>query len=396
MKTLNARPEDKIRTVLWVDPHLQHRSPSMKNLLAILPQLAARGWKIEAWCIRSDAPPELCKHTFFPSVMKAFPFLEMLMFDVMANLYAAWRWISGRRSTHVLVHSNGGNNLAADVASIHFLNPLWVRLQLRIRFRSVREVAGFFVSCFGAIMDLLMFAWPKRRLYLPVSDSVAEEVRKRQKKYCTTIVVPSVYDPVKFNPQIRAASRLPSRIELGYSPNDIVLGFTSQGAYRRKGLFLGVEALQIVRTANPNVKLLIIGGSPNVTNRLKRQLDLLAPDWKEWIQITGHVPDVARALCAADAFFYPSYFESFASVELEAVALVLPLLLTRHFGTEMTLRPGVNGELLSFDPKEMAGQIASAVKRLSEYDQSGVNRGITVAQFAEQILAAYETAVAAK
>jgi glycosyltransferase involved in cell wall biosynthesis len=364
----------------------------MKNLLAILPHLVAKGWKVEAWCIRSDAPPDLCKHTFFPALMKWFPFLEMLLFDLMSNLYSAWRWISGRQNRHVLVHSNGANNLASDIASIHFLSALWVRLQLRIRFRSVREVAGFFVSCFGALLDLLMYAWPKRRIYLPVSDSVADEVRKRQKKHCTTITIPSVYDPVKFNPQVRAVSRLPSRNDLGYSPNDIVLGFTSQGAYRRKGLFLGVEALQIARTANPHIKLLIIGGSAEVTNRLKRQLDSLAPDWKEWIQITGHVPDVAWTLSAADAFFYPSYFESFASVELEAVALGLPLLLTQHFGTEMTLRPGVNGELLSFDPKKMAGQIASAVKRLSEYDQSGENRGITVAQYAERILSVYETA----
>ena len=56
----------------------------MKNLLAILPDLVRKGWKVEAWCFRSDAPPELCNHTFFPT-LKWFPALEVLMFPVLAN-----------------------------------------------------------------------------------------------------------------------------------------------------------------------------------------------------------------------------------------------------------------------------------------------------------------------
>lgn len=364
----------------------------MKNLLAILPTLVASGWKVEAWCIRSDAPPELCKHTFFPQ-LKAFPALEMLLFALLSNLYALWRWALGSREARVVVHSSGGYHLGADVASIHFLGMLWVRRQFRLGVRSVREFGGFLFSCCGGLLDWMMYALPKRRLYLPVSDSVAGEVQKRQKPYCSTMTIPSVYDPAKFNPLFRAEAREASRNVLGYSQSDIVLAFTSQGGYRRKGLFLGLEALTIVRKSNPNVKLLVIGGNAKVIARLKHQLDSAVPDWQGWVQVAGHVPDLARALCAADAFFFPSYFESFASVELEAAALGIPLLLTPHFGTEMTLRPGINGELLSFEPSEMAAQIASALPRLSEYDRSGENRGITVTQFGERILAAYETVI---
>jgi glycosyltransferase involved in cell wall biosynthesis len=204
--------------------------------------------------------------------------------------------------------------------------------------------------------------------------------------------MPSVYDPEKFNPAVRENSRAASRKELGYADDDVVLAFASQGSHRRKGLFLGLQALQIVRRSNPRVKLLVIGGSPRVTAALGRELDAAARDWRTWVNVSGHVPDLAKALSAADAFFFPSYFESFASVELEAAALGLPLLLTAHFGTEMTLRPGINGELLSFEPREMAAQLAAAIARLPEYDRSGENRGLTLAQFRDRILAAYETA----
>ena len=367
----------------------------MKNLLAILPEIAGKGWKVEAWCIRSDAPADLCKHTYFPA-FKWFPTLEVLLFPALANLYALWRRLTGSRDATVLVHSTSACHLGADVTSVHFLHPLWLRLQLRLGVRGLRENAAFLVSCFGAFQDWLMFAWPKGRHYLPVSDSLAEEVLKRQKSYCSTITVPSVYDSAKFNPQVRAEARVPSRNDFGYSGDDIVLAFTSQGSYRRKGLFLGLEALQIVRASNPNVKLLIVGGSPKVTVALRQRFDGLVPDWQGWIKLAGHVPDIARALSAADAFFFPSYFESFASVELEAAALGLPLLLTKHFGIEMTLRPGINGELLSFEPREMAAQVATAITRLSQYDPSGQNRGLTVAQFGERILSAYESATSAK
>jgi glycosyltransferase involved in cell wall biosynthesis len=367
----------------------------MKNLLAILPDLVAKGWKIEAWCIRSDAPQSLCAHTFFPA-SRVFPALDVLLFPIFTNLYALWRRLLGNRDSRLLVHSTSANYLGADVVSVHFLNPLWVRLQLRLGFHSFREGCAFLVACYGAILDWLMLLWPKRRLYLPVSESLCLEVQDRQRQSCSTMTIPSVYDPARFSPRIRADVRNASRVELGYSPDDVVLAFASQGSHRRKGLFLGLEALQIARRSNSNIKLLIIGGSAKVTTRLKRQLDSLIPAWPGWIQVAGHVPNLGRALSAADALFFPSYFESFASVELEAAALGLPLLVTDHFGVEMTLRPGINGELLSFDPVEMAAQIVSAVKRLPGYDSSGWNRGITVAEFGERILSAYETALVNK
>ncbi|WP_306301512.1 glycosyltransferase family 4 protein [Verrucomicrobium spinosum] len=88
--------------------------------------------------------------------------------------------------------------------------------------------------------------------------------------------------------------------------------FASAGHYRRKGFFLAVEALRIVRQRHPQVKLLVVGGTPARLQALQDSLDKSHPDWREWMVFSGMVSDVERYYAAGDAFLFPSYSEAFA------------------------------------------------------------------------------------
>ena len=102
-------------------------------------------------------------------------------------------------------------------------------------------------------------------------------------------------------------------------------------------------------------------------------------------------PDVEKYYAASDTFLFPSYFEAFCLAEIEAAACGLPLLLTPHHGSEMILRDGKNGRLLSFDPSVMGEQIAEFIQDGLPNSEPGAGRGLTRAEYADTLLAAYES-----
>jgi len=351
----------------------------MKNLLHILPKLQKAGWNVEGWCSNCGVAEECLPRRIFP-IPRFLQHGTFLIFPLLVTFHALCCRLHRKPKTHMIVHGNGAYHLLANVVSIHFLCPHWVTMSRKIGIHSLKEALQFCMALAAAGLEWIMYKLPIERNYLAVSDSVATEIRKLCHKKCRVTVIPSAYDCSRYSPTIRNSLRDQSRANFGFRDTDIVLSFASQGGYRRKGLFLGLEAIHLTRKSNPSLRLLVIGGAPRVVKQLSKHLDANYADWEKWVTLAGHVPDMPAALSASDAFFFPSYFESFASVELEAAALGLPLLLTQHYGIEMTLEAGVNGELLSFDPIEMSEQLLRFASNTNKYRYLKP-RGVTMDEF---------------
>ncbi|MEK7282806.1 MAG: glycosyltransferase, partial [Acidobacteriota bacterium] len=67
--------------------------------------------------------------------------------------------------------------------------------------------------------------------------------------------------------------------------------------------------------------------------------------------------DIERYYASADIFVYPSAYEAFSLVSLEAAGAGLPLLVSRVNGTEDLVRPGVNGLFIEREPSDIAAKI---------------------------------------
>jgi len=377
--------------VLWVDAFVEYRDPGARQLLYALPRLQAEGWKVSIWCLRSDAPRESVDHIFLPALPLPGS-LRLLWFGLIANLYGAWRWLSGQPRPAEIIHANCGLYFPADLVSVHFLNCVWLRKHLALGFESLKEVAQFLIHCGGAIFERLQWWSPWTRKALPVSDSVGAEVRLRCRSQIEIETLPNAYDETRFNRDIRATHRLAVRDRFGWSEGEIAFAFMSLGHHKRKGFWLAVEALASLRAeGHGEIRFLVIGGLPPTLAALQHRLDRSFAGWREWIVFTGAQPAVEPYLAAADAFFYPSYFEAFCLAEIEAAALGLPLLLTPHHGSEMILRDGVNGCLLSFEPAQMAGQLRRFLERGAASFRYDIGQALTRTAYAERLLAIYES-----
>jgi UDP-glucose:(heptosyl)LPS alpha-1,3-glucosyltransferase len=97
-----------------------------------------------------------------------------------------------------------------------------------------------------------------------------------------------------------------------------------------------------------------------------------------WLGVTRDVP---LALAAADALVFPSTYEAFPLVALEAAAAGLPILATPVNGVRELIRDGESGFLIERDPDS----IAAVLRRLG--DDAGLRARVGAA--AREAVSAY-------
>lgn len=154
--------------------------------------------------------------------------------------------------------------------------------------------------------------------------------------------VPSEFDRERF------------RKDLGVDPEDLALVFVALGHFERKGLPLLLEALR--RLGNPRLKLLVVGGQPDLLAAYGSRVEQLGLKGK--LVFVGMQRDVRPYLWAADAFALPSFYETFSLVSFEAAAARLPLIVAPLYGVEEVLRDGENGILVERTSEGVAEGIA--------------------------------------
>jgi glycosyltransferase involved in cell wall biosynthesis len=384
--------------LLIVDPNVSHQSPSMKGVVRSLPALQRAGFKIELWCWHCDPDLAVERVVRLPRV-GAVRLLGSHAFGCWARLRAWWIFhVCGHRRPDV-IYSVAWYLPSCDICHVHFSPWDWERRQQNMGALSLRgwlERTGNRIGIRTA--DRFLRDTPARRI-LCVSNAVAADVRALLPALESRLgVLPNSYDASRFHSGVRNRWRTVMRQRLSYQATDCVFIFVSAGHYRRKGLFLAVEAIEVLRTRHPGARLLVVGGGERRLGALRSELDLSHPRWREFVQFTGTVPDVESYFAASDALLFPSYSEAFALVEIEAAACGLPLFLTRHHGSEMILQDGANGRCLEFDPPSIAEVLAEFVSGAWKPSPAQLHRVPDSETYArlltEELLAAASTAAA--
>jgi glycosyltransferase involved in cell wall biosynthesis len=170
-------------------------------------------------------------------------------------------------------------------------------------------------------------------------------------------VLPNCVDYDRLSHPSGQFDRTVFRQKLGFAASDVVLVFAALGQFERKGLPLLIDA--IATTQEPNVKLLVVGGSEHWIGEYGTRAKALGI--RERVQFVGMQADVAPYLWSADAFCVPSLYETFLLVGIESAAAGLPLLIPHLNGVEDYLIHGENGFLIERDVKSITAGIERLV-----------------------------------
>jgi glycosyltransferase involved in cell wall biosynthesis len=368
--------------LLVVDPDVSEQSPALRSLLLARSMLEREGVRFRFLTQRCDLQGEKGWHRVpggnWPSLVRIWSFL----------LYVhLWGWRHRLSTAPTVVLANDGMCLWADVVFFHFFNPAWLPIERKVARRQWRDHASRLRSWQGWLQDVMQIRFGRWKFLNAVSDSILDEIRPWASGRPGTLnVLPNAVPGARFSASSRLLLREDARRRFGYRREQSVFLFVSQGHHRRKGFWLAVEAVSLVRRRGfAGARFHVVGGHSATLRRLEVRLERDYPDWREWLRLVGMVSEPEVHFALADALLFPSHFEAFSLVEIEAASMGLPLLLTPHHGSEMILEDKVNGRLIPFDPAGIANILAEVIEHGLPAISPTVGRAISTEEFTARL-----------
>ena len=211
------------------------------------------------------------------------------------------------------------------------------------------------------------FFYPRLKTIVVPSRGLNRELKKEYSLNNISIIP----NPVKNNymkaPQTFDCDAF--RKAQGFNANDIVLVFVALGDFERKGLPIVFSALSMSK--DTRLRLLVVGGNGGLIREYKKSADAL--EISSQVKFVGMQKDVRPFLWASDCFVFPTMYEIFPLVVLEAAAAGLLLLVTNVYGVEEYIEDAVNCIII----ERNAESLKSAFDRLlamSDEDRKTIGR----------------------
>ncbi|MCD6568268.1 MAG: glycosyltransferase family 4 protein [Dehalococcoidia bacterium] len=252
---------------------------------------------------------------------------------------------------------------STDVITFHFCEREGLRLEkaniIEVPHRSVlqklKALDAKIYRRLAAFVEGLAFSHNSPKARIVVSQSMKREfIRHYGDAAESIIVIPNGVDLKMFNPANRPLYRDRIRQRHGISRSDLVL-MIAGGDWERKGVSYTIEALSLL--PRPDVKLLIVGSGDE---KLYGQLAELK-QVRERIIFVSHTSVLWEYYAASDVFVFPTIYEPFGLVIVEAMASGLPVITSGIAGAADVIIDGVNGLLLRepSDVNDLATKIES-------------------------------------
>lgn len=294
-----------------------------------------------------------------PMIMR--PRLARYLSFLLANTVALGARRLLRRPPYDVVLATGGDCVFSDVVNAHFCAAAWSDLLRRgavelpgatVRQRLRNAHYRLFLTVATKIERAMYRRRGLRRIVAVSEGTKRELVRYYGVSADRIAVVPNMVDErVRLAPAERARWRREIRARHGLPEEALVLLFVAAGDFKRKGLLAVLEALGLV--PDPSVRLLVVGREdlPYYAERAR------ALGVADRIVFAGFTRHVEGYYAAADCFVYPSAYEAFSLVSLEAAGAGLPLLVTRINGTEELVTDGENGFFVEGTGESVAARV---------------------------------------
>jgi UDP-glucose:(heptosyl)LPS alpha-1,3-glucosyltransferase len=184
-------------------------------------------------------------------------------------------------------------------------------------------------------------------------------------------VVYNGVDTEKFHPQNKKAYKSKLRQKYGLKDDDFVVLFVGSG-FERKGVRYLIEAVESV--SGP-VSLMIVGkGSQGKLRHMARRQKII---------FCGPQRDIYKYYAAADIFVFPTMYEPFGNVHLEALASGLPVITTKNSGASEIIKDDTHGFIVEEpeDVKDIAERIQMFVNDRDKLQSMSENARILAEEF---------------
>lgn len=283
-----------------------------------------------------------------------------------------------------IIAATGADSLFADVTTIQICVAARADLVRRgiLKLSEKGLLKRIHFHLFHALvgqMEKLVFSRKKLR-FIAVSEGVKRDIVQFYGISPDKInVIPNPADVNTFTPNNRLLFRESIRKKHGLSENETVLLYVGS-EFAIKGLHLVIEAMPLIKDS---VKVLVVGrGQFEFHRKLATELGVI-----DRVIFAGFSSDVKQYYAAGDIFVYPTYYEAFALVTLEAASSGLPIVASKVNGTEELIVNGHNGFFVKHDAKDIAEKVNLLIEDEELRKQMSINIRKSAEQFSPEEMA---------
>jgi glycosyltransferase involved in cell wall biosynthesis len=347
-----------ITSVSIFDQNIVRTSPAGSCVLRIVEELAG-DIPLHLYSNRAEAPEsKLVRKTKIP-----LPPGPVVVRSVLFTLFSSFAyWLTGRQPSISI--STEGTFPFCDLCYAHFCHRVFLREHRdSIGGGTLRRIARILNHTWAAFTERIAFR--SARIIVAPSQGLERELMRAYPKLVSgkIRVIPNPVDIAPLHDDRSA-------------PDDTLrLSFCALGNFERKGLRLILEAL--ARIPDLDVHLTVIGGTAGEIRAYER----LAAG--ERVRFAGFQNDVRPYLLASDAFVFPSAYEVFPLVCLQAAAAGLPLLVTQLYGVEEFMCDGETGWVIERTAESIAAAIVQAASDRTRLRRMGVAARKQVERYSE-------------
>jgi UDP-glucose:(heptosyl)LPS alpha-1,3-glucosyltransferase len=286
-----------------------------------------------------------------PAITRYWPLLT-LTFPVMAQLILA-----RRRGDFDVVHGHGASLFSQDVLTAHSVHKAWFLTSLAALKPGSK---GWWLKLLNPLhyitilVETIQMMPAMTRKVIAISGVIEKELTKfyRIDPWRMQIVVSGVGHK-EFSPS-SADDRRTLKTAIQINPDDLLLLFVGN-EYKRKNLATVFEAVAKLQDLRLHVG--IVGrADPHEFRNLAERLGIATR-----VHFFGPSSNMGQYYGAADMFVFPTLYEAFSLVILEAMAAGLPIITTDGVGAVSELfTDNTNGLLLKnpVDRDELADKIS--------------------------------------